>query len=474
MNVKHNGYIITHYTSHSCGKPIIIERSVIDEVVKRIGWKEHLDQAYMNEINDELNLPPDMISKQRIRRSFNRVFQLSRKSRLETWGKLPSLIDTIKRSGGQGIIHKDKEGFINFIGIVPNYSISFMNSSLFFQVVQLDSRFQTCIAKGRLYGLITSTGDRSILPLAYAWAESEKSIYTNMLFQMLNDDVHLIKTCHTDEAYSLISCVENFRISNALCTWHISKHCPKKFLFNSLVNSETSSEYFKKKDRILKSNNSLAQYLNKKKFWSKISRFESNAPRDQKIASSSVESFNSMIARMKLKNKEPLDVMMHIYDIGYFCLKNICTQKNDLVNSAQDWLGYALNVANFLTVSRDHIFTAKYYVTKENDKETRLTVMIQNNELPTCTCKFFHDCGMPCSHILAVACKYNMNWTNWVHPRYFTSNYRLHFENVEYPDFDCIFKVNDDGPRKAYSLKQRQKRIATPGDVKQSKKAQKK
>ena len=117
-----------------------------------IRWKDHLDKAYRNEINFYFDLDPDTITKQRIKRSYNRVFQLSRKRRLESWGKLESLIDAVKSVGGYGQIHKGKDGFIEFAGICPNYEISFMNSSLFFPVIQLDTRFQTCIAIGRLYG----------------------------------------------------------------------------------------------------------------------------------------------------------------------------------------------------------------------------------------------------------------------------------------------------------------------------------
>lgn len=136
----------------------------------------------MNTITNNLGLLPDEIDPQRIRRSFNRVFNLSRIERLNSWGMLESFIQIIRKSGGYGNVHKNTDGLIDFVGIVPNYAIRFMSSSLFFPVTQLDSRFQTCIASGRLYGLVTLTGNQSLLPLAFGWASSERGEFTDMLF----------------------------------------------------------------------------------------------------------------------------------------------------------------------------------------------------------------------------------------------------------------------------------------------------
>ena len=144
-----------------------------------------------------------------------------------------------------------------------------MSSSIFFPVTQLDSRFQTCIARGRLYGLVTLTGNRSLLPLAFGWASSEKGEFTDMLFDMIHNELHFIKCCHTDEALALINSVEKVGIENLLCTWHMSHHCPDKQAFISLVKSKTPQEYEIKKQNIIKSNGNLANYLNKKSRWKK-------------------------------------------------------------------------------------------------------------------------------------------------------------------------------------------------------------
>lgn len=68
--------------------------------------------------------------------------------------------------------------------------------------------------------------------------------------------------------------------------------------------------------------------------------------------------------------------------------------------------------------------------------------------------------------MLAVAIKFEMNWGEWIHPRYFISNYKLHFQNrIEYLDFDRVIQTNNDQPEKVGSLKQRNKRMPTPSEA---------
>lgn len=462
---KEDGFHVTHLTYHTCLKPIIIETSELRKVIKTQGKVDHLDKNYMQKINEAFGLPSNYICKNRIRRAYNKVFDLSRFERINAWGMLDSFIAVIKSGGGNGLIHKTKEGYIDFVGMVPNYSIYFMHSSLFFPVVQCDTRFQTGISRGRLYSIVTLTGNRTILPLAVGWAPSEAKQYTEMLLSMISNEVSLIKTCHTDDSKALIVCIEKVGISNSLCSWHIGKHCPNKKAFMTLVKSQNSREYATNKNKIIENKKKLKKYLDINSKWKKISRFENENPRDLGITSSSVESLNAAIVKKNLKNKEPLELFQYIYDLGFFALKNICFQKGILTDSVNDWLGYAMVIANHLTVSRNQFFEYKYEVTKDNDDETKLTVVICPHEKPSCSCKFYHDCGMPCIHLLAVAIKFNLNWSDWIHPRYFVFNYRLHFKDcLNYPDFDQVIKTNDDVPVGITSLKQKQKRIKTPGE----------
>lgn len=72
--------------------------------------------------------------------------------------------------------------------------------------------------QGDLYSVITLIGDRTIVPVAIAWAPSEKSKYTKMLLEMLEEEIDLTETCLTDESMGIFKSFEKVGISNQLCT----------------------------------------------------------------------------------------------------------------------------------------------------------------------------------------------------------------------------------------------------------------
>ena len=90
---------------------------------------------YLAQINKKFNLLPNSINSLRIRRNYNIVFNLTRDDRLASLGKLISFIRIITQSRGTGAIHKNPEGLIDFVGIVPNYALQFIYASAFFPVV---------------------------------------------------------------------------------------------------------------------------------------------------------------------------------------------------------------------------------------------------------------------------------------------------------------------------------------------------
>lgn len=464
-----DGFHLENQTYHTCPNPVIVSTESLQEVIFKKGKSSQLDAKYMAQINANLNLLPNTINNLRIRRNYNIVFNLTRDDRLTSWGKLLSLIQIIKQAGGNGCIHKNPDGFIDFVGIVPNYALQFIYSSIFFPVVQCDTRFQNGISKGHLYTLITMTGNRSILPLATAWAPSEKSEFTDMFLNLFQGHLHRIETCHTDDSRALIGSIEKVGINNLLCVWHMSQHCPCKDEFLSLVKSQSPYEYNSKKNTINQSNNDLKKYLDSDNKWSKISRFETNVKGDQSLSSSAVESFNAKIKRLDLKNKEPLEIFQQIYDIGFTTLKDICSQNGTLTKSARNYLSYALAISQHLTVFQAPSSQYKFEVFK--DATEKCTVIICPDEVPICLCKFYHDTGMVCIHLLAVACQFNIDWSKWIHPRYFVSNYKAIFQNqIIYPNFDGIVQINNDIPTGITSLNQQTNRIDSFGNTTSSQK----
>lgn len=459
-----DGFHLENQTYHTCPKPVIVSTESLQKVIFENGKSSQLDAKYMAKINSKFNLLPNTINNLRIRRNYNIVFNLTREDRLASWGKLTSLIHIIRQAGGNGYLHKNNEGLIDFVGIVPNYALQFIYASIFFPVVQTDTRFQNGISKGHLYTLVTMTGDRNILPLAVAWAPSEKGDYTDLFLSLLRGHLHRIETCHTDDSRALIGSIEKVGINNLLCAWHISQHCPSKEEFLSLVKSQSPQEYNSKKNAINQSNNELKKYLDTGNKWSKISRFETDAKGDQSLSSSAVESLNAKIKRLDLKNKEPLEIFQQIYDIGFTTLQDICSQSGTLTNSAQSYLSYALAIAQHLTVFQTPVSQYKYEVFK--DATEKCTVIICPDEAPICLCKFYHDTGMVCIHLLAVACQFKIDWSKWIHPRYFVSYYKSIFQHhIIYPNFDGIVQMNNDIPIGVTSLKQQRNRIDQFGNI---------
>lgn len=206
------------------------------------------------------------------------------------------------------------------------------------------------------------TGDRTILPIAAAWAPSENSIYTEKLIKMMPNEISLIEACHTDQAMALFKCFEKVGIFNHLCLWHLTKHCSSKKIFRKLVSASNSHEYSLIKHKIKVEHKKLYNELTNKDIWQKISRFECLAPRDQSLATSSVESLNAFIKKMGLKNREPLTVFLQIYEFGYTSLQKICAQTNYFTNSVSNWLSYALTVAHQLTVCKTKFDWERYEV----------------------------------------------------------------------------------------------------------------
>ena len=125
---------------------------------------------------------------------------------------------------------------------------------MFFPVVQLDTRFQTNISGGKLY--------------------------TNLLFDMIHNDLPKIQSFHTDEGKGLIKSIEDNHITNYLCVFHMLLHCKEKSLFLKLVNAADSKEYAMIKEVIMTKFVNLRDYLNSDNRWRNISRFESSQPRD--------------------------------------------------------------------------------------------------------------------------------------------------------------------------------------------------
>lgn len=199
---------------------------VIGEAVRIISPQSKLTIKYIATICHMVNIFPEPKYEQKIRRIYAKFAQKTPILRIKSWRLLQSFTELIKKNGGRGIVQNtivDGEvAGIEFVGFIPDYTVKFIHSETFLPSVQLDTRFETGIAKGRLYSMIATTGDRTILIIAVALAPTENFDYTNLLFPMFEDDIQLIKSCNTDEGKGLIKSIEENGITNFLCLYHMS------------------------------------------------------------------------------------------------------------------------------------------------------------------------------------------------------------------------------------------------------------
>lgn len=87
---------------------------------------------------------------------------------------LESFINVIKNTGGYELNNKKRGKKYFLLVLYQLFFFFFLCTSLFFPVVQVDTRFITGISSGYLYYMIALTGNRTILPVCITWSNSEK------------------------------------------------------------------------------------------------------------------------------------------------------------------------------------------------------------------------------------------------------------------------------------------------------------
>lgn len=127
---------------------------VIGEAVRIIGPQSELTIKYIATICHMVNIFPEPKYEQRI---YVKFAQKTPILRIKSWRLLQSFTEIIKKNGGRGIVQNaivDGEvAGIEFVGFIPDYAVKFIHSEMFLPSVQLDTKFEAGIAKGRLYSI---------------------------------------------------------------------------------------------------------------------------------------------------------------------------------------------------------------------------------------------------------------------------------------------------------------------------------
>ena len=109
--LQDDGFHVVYQTGHSCEGYIKLSQQAILGAIRKVGERNNLKSKEYNDlICKQLGLKPNSIDKQIIYRAYRKVFGLTIKERLKSWGKLQSFINIIKEKGGRGIINKNKKG----------------------------------------------------------------------------------------------------------------------------------------------------------------------------------------------------------------------------------------------------------------------------------------------------------------------------------------------------------------------------
>ncbi|HJJ91170.1 MAG TPA: SWIM zinc finger family protein, partial [Methanocorpusculum sp.] len=438
--------------NHTCTQHSKTNNQELDEYIKELGKQANLGESYFDKVRAYFKDPA--LSTLRIRRRYNKMFNLTKNQRLDSWRKLPGLVKQVIDDGGTGLIEL-KNDQVHFAAIMPSFIHQYVSSSIFFGVIVVDGSFHCGIGRGQLLACVTLTGSRKILPIIWGWATTESKKKITQLFSLFRDDERKkVLTVISDSGSAILSAVKDvFGDIYGLCSRHKQGHLSKKCspCFWKMMRARTPSEY-----KVVKE--SFAQRypddMNKIRWDLKyMSKFEMDRPMDDLLTNGVVESFNSVCK--KWRNDEPYDLLKNIY----------CYARDviiDLINDTSEIL---------TTPSRMYMVEAAQVAGRLKLKErVSKNIMIYSDEMMldyqvdlatnTCSCKGMQQTGLPCPHLIAALIMKGRGWIHLVHPRYVSSEIRAVFPDTpKIIDFTEIVPDDRDiHPPKKYSLVSRKKR----------------
>lgn len=467
---------INSLIDHSCtenGKKISNEE--LDSYIKEIGEDAAFSNNFMKQIMNHFNLDINVqyttnekgervrvenikLPRCRIYRRRNAVYNLTPKARQAKWSKLVSFAEENARLGGKSkVLTNDK--VVEYVSILPRYARNFILSDSFFPVLLADGTFLNGIGKGVLLIIVTLTGNRNVLPISWGWGESEDYKNCKFLYDSLKEFEDKIETMLEDGGTGLNSSLNDSMptVNLQLCCWHISKNLSPKVrgMFWRLVKSKSYALYIFRKERIQTDPkySSLNNALSDK--WHLISKWETNTPRNGMSSSGAVESFNNLIANLRMK--EPYDIFKFIYCYGISIIDQTLSFSSTLMPKAEAYILKAMQIAANLEKPTRFKDIVTFKSKSHGNYQVDLRCMV-------CTCKIRSDTGLPCVHLIRSSIEFQTyKWTNFIHSSYFTQPFKTAFpEPIEYPNFVDLRDNLGFHPRNEYSLKGKTRRHMNP------------
>ena len=435
---------------HSCVSQSKTSNHAIERYLLELGRRDKLGSSFMSQVRNALGDP--YITDGRIRRAYDRIWSLTTSKRLKTWNLLPGLCELIRKDGGTAVLHRTEAG-VKFCGIMPSFCHAYLQSKLFFPVVATDGSFQCGIGRGHLLAIVALTGERTILPLAWGWGDSEDKENMVALMSLLSEEERkLIRTVISDEGKAIISAVtECFGAQCiALCLKHKEQYVSPqaRALFWKMGKADSRAKYENAKRRLEQEFPST--YANLLPVFQHLFRWEANRPRDFLTTNGIAESFNSMCKN--LKSAEPYALLRHIYALSRAGILNLIQGDGAYTKAATAYLTLAIQISQRMSLADSYEDNTHLVRTNEGEFQVDLAAR-------TCTCKMCEDCGLPCPHLISAAVKKSERWECLIHPRYRKSEIRDAFpEPPRSIDFTAVCPEEDIRPVELYSMKTKRKR----------------
>lgn len=414
---------------HKCISLSNTSIKVLDRYMTQVELKYKLGKKFMDKVRMDLNDPN--LTDQRIRRSYHRVHGLCLSQRLSSWKSLPNLCQLILRDGGTAFLWEDKN--VKFCGIMPSFAHIYMRSRLWFPVIGLSEPL--ACGHGQLISIVTLTGSRNVLPLAYAWAinEKEKTITDaiSALLRLMNEEeqksIDSVISYDNPEDISATSCIlETVRevIGDekvALCPSSRKYKVAEEALsdFRTMIQSRNKNEYIERRESF-KENFRDEFEMNRDRI-PLLSRWENDIKRDGMYTDEIFQSFNSMCA--PLKKLEPFIILREMYAIARAQIILLLRENGRYTRAAEHYLELAVQIAQraaLVTENPDGTFTVL-----ADDCQYQVDMVLK-----TCSCGMLHDYGLPCIHIIKCCIHTHTTWEDLVHPRYIVAEIKNVFPEI--------------------------------------------
>lgn len=456
VSARHvNGsWIVERSVKHSCspfgyGTP----NQIIDPIIRSEAHQKQLGKPYFEKIK---SLAKDAcIPDQRIRRRYNYIFKESSSMRINSWKSLPQLVNEVNRSGGSASILYEKDSSkIKFVGMSPSYAKRYLNSEACFPVLISDGAFLYGQARGDLVAIVSLSGNRSVIPIAWGWGEGETEFVCTNLFKLI--DHHRIETFLSDAGTALNSATKKLgNVFLQICAYHIAASLltRQRNIFWKLIKARSKKDFNITKHTIISEYPELHSRLSDK--YSLLSIYEDDdyhvgktIPRHNLKNSGPIECFNNMIKQYR--DEEPFELFNRIYHIGLNAIHELLDgiKGKSITNYASKQIKKELEFLDEVTLTDfNGIFVSV-------SDESLMNKYMINKETMCCTCLKREDCGLPCRHLLKYCFQFNSgSFSSLIDKSYRTEFINEAFDNYMFPylDFDAMIPLDDAGPPQVYS-----------------------